>query len=549
MTIRADKIDELTELLRRMPGHTSVGGVDNRRALRAMVSAGNISGCKWLNKVSAAAYEGRSFAAWRDHLGVKVLWLLSCGIAGVYECEVNQTLGAENRDYLMQCVRELLEAQIKTLSGKEKTGDETMEATTSKEFEWTGTYNNSINKLLAIGSKGTAPDFGDILKGYVTGVDGEVIAGLKRSLATTTSEHAKLSAKHGVTQGELDDALKRLRVKPKSVIAKSPKGELGAATIPEGTPQKVLVTDRFSEANLDPRFKGMEVTVWDWEDINPFVPECDENYTFVHDLDMLLLIVDAIENRTPLWITGPTGCGKTTGINNYCSRTGWMSTGISFDSELGRSDVLGKDKLSVKDSASMSHFLEGVLPKAMKFPIIFVGDEQSCARADIVYFLQPVLTDWELPLPESDTGETIVAHPYFRYVALCNTVGRGDDTGLYPACRVLPAPFMNRFGSFHVAKYMTPDVEADVLKKMVAGLNDDEAAKCAQFAEISREAFLQQRTAMPVSLRNLSALAQKWVDHKDVKFAVTSSIINGASDLDKSVLRDLAANVFGVGMD
>ena len=108
---------------------------------------------------------------------------------------------------------------------------------------------------------------------------------------------------------------------------------------------------------------------------------------------------------------------------------------------------------------------------------------------------------------------------------------------------------MNRFGSFHVAKYMDKDTESMTLKRLVAGLSDGEATMCAQFAEEARTAFLQQRTAMPVSLRNLTALAQKWVDHKDVKFAVNTSVINGASDLDKSVLRQLAATVFDVGMD
>lgn len=169
-----------------------------------------------------------------------------------------------------------------------------------------------------------------------------------------------------------------------------------------------------------------DITTWTWTGTNKNVPKVDPNYKF--DTEALSSLLFSWKENIRSWVGGPTGSGKSTLIEQACAVTGTELYRFNCDKESSRYNLIGK----VDVTEGTSFFNEGVLPKAMKRPAVFLIDEADAALGDITMALQPVLEGKSLLIGE-DGGRIVNPHPHFRITATANTYGGGDSTGMYAA--------------------------------------------------------------------------------------------------------------------
>ena len=71
------------------------------------------------------------------------------------------------------------------------------------------------------------------------------------------------------------------------------------------------------------------------------LPEIDPWYVFRNTPEMERVLYALDQPKLPCYLVGPTGCGKTTLVEQLCARTRRPVTRINLDSNLARGDFLG----------------------------------------------------------------------------------------------------------------------------------------------------------------------------------------------------------------
>ena len=79
---------------------------------------------------------------------------------------------------------------------------------------------------------------------------------------------------------------------------------------------------------------------------------------------------------------------------------------------------------------TVSSFVDGILPQMMQGPYIGCFDEIDFVRPDVSYVMQRVFEGNGLLITE-DGGRVVKPHRMFTMFATGNTVGQGDEFGMY----------------------------------------------------------------------------------------------------------------------
>lgn len=134
--------------------------------------------------------------------------------------------------------------------------------------------------------------------------------------------------------------------------------------------------------------------------------------------DELQLFEAAWQQRLPLLLKGPTGCGKTRLVEHMAWRLGKPLITVACNEDTTSGDLLGRWLLD----ATGSHWQDGPLALAARHGAICYLDEVVEARADALVAIHP-LTDTRRMLPLDRCGELLAAHADFMLVASFNPGG------------------------------------------------------------------------------------------------------------------------------
>lgn len=260
--------------------------------------------------------------------------------------------------------------------------------------------------------------------------------------------------------------------------------------------------------SIFPEMKGFTMSIphFTWDAPHPDVPEINPDYIFRKE--MLFKALRCLIKGENLWLQGHTGAGKTTFIEQIAARMGWPVARIAFDSNVDRSELVGRMQL-VPDGkgGTASEWISGILERAMKGNYILLCDEIDAGHPNSLYVLQPILEGKPLSVLE-DGGRIVNRQPMFRMVATGNTTGNGDPSGMYPACRILSAATLDRFPEFISVPYMTLDEETHLISKSAPTLSKTLVAKLAKFGAEMRAAFVKLETPITYSPRRSIAFAR-----------------------------------------
>jgi cobaltochelatase CobS len=192
------------------------------------------------------------------------------------------------------------------------------------------------------------------------------------------------------------------------------------------------------------------------------VPTLDKNYLFDEKTSKAILAGFTYNQR--VLIQGMHGTGKSTHIEQIASRLNWPCMRINFDSQITRLDLVGKDIIKLKNDKQITEFKEGIIPFALRNGVALVLDEYDAIKTDVSFVIQRLLEeDGKFALLEEN--EIITPHPNFRLFATSNTLGAGDDLGIYHGTNLINQAQMDRWNIVASLNYLSEDYEIAILQK------------------------------------------------------------------------------------
>jgi cobaltochelatase CobS len=238
-------------------------------------------------------------------------------------------------------------------------------------------------------------------------------------------------------------------------------------------------------------------------------PTIDKNYLFDEKTSKAILAGFAFNQR--VLIQGMHGTGKSTHIEQIASRLNWPCMRINFDSQITRLDLVGKDTIKLKNDKQITEFKEGIIPFALRNGVALVLDEYDAIKTDVSFVIQRLLEeDGKFALLEEN--EIITPHPNFRLFATSNTLGAGDDLGIYHGTNLINQAQMDRWNIVASLNYLSEEYEITILQKKLAFLSSKEHQQTAKLmvkiANLSREAFKNGDISNLISLRTLISCHQ-----------------------------------------
>jgi cobaltochelatase CobS len=253
------------------------------------------------------------------------------------------------------------------------------------------------------------------------------------------------------------------------------------------------------------------------------VPEKDEAYRFKkEDVKVLQFFFDGGINRC-ISLTGDTGTGKTSLIEQACARLNWPLEPFSAHDRATMFELVGGHRLVNGNTV----WEDGPLLSAMRTGAVLLIDEVNIMPPEVLTGLNRVLERFTYLIPE--TGELVKAHQDFR-VAITGNSLNGENKGSYKGVSTMNIAFMNRFTLGIEVDWMTSDAEAAMLQTRFPTLSEKVANTIADFAFASRMAFRGEDPSLtlrvPMSPRTTMAIANKVVAY--------SSGLSNASDIEET---------------
>lgn len=142
------------------------------------------------------------------------------------------------------------------------------------------------------------------------------------------------------------------------------------------------------------------------------------------------LFTTAFQQRLPLLLKGPTGCGKTRFVTHMAARLQRPLFTISCHDDLTAADLTGRYLIKGGETV----WVDGPLTRAVREGGICYLDEVVEARKDVTVVLHP-LTDDRRMLPLERTNETLQAPDNFMLVVSYNPGYQNILKALKPSTR------------------------------------------------------------------------------------------------------------------
>ena len=279
---------------------------------------------------------------------------------------------------------------------------------------------------------------------------------------------------------------------------------------------------------------------------NDLIPKIDENYVF--DVPTTKAILAGLMFNQKTLLQGMHGTGKSTHIEQVCARLNWQVMRVNFDSQITRLDLVGKDVITLKDGKQITAFKRGIIPFALSKPIALVLDEYDAIRTDVSFVIQRLLEE-EGNFVLLEENEILNPHQYFRLFATSNTIGMGDDLGLYHGTNLINQAQMDRWNIVATLNYLDEKKEVEILLKKLPFLarksNENVAKMMVKMAGLTREGFKNGDLSNLMSLRTLISWGRNYEIFGSIKHSFVLSFLNKLIDEEKVILQEYYQRIFG----
>lgn len=266
-----------------------------------------------------------------------------------------------------------------------------------------------------------------------------------------------------------------------------------------------------------------------------YLPKKNNDYEFRKEIVSPVLNFLTKPHGDTLFLSGPTGSGKTSVVLQVCARLNWHVQEISCSESLESADLFGSYALKQNPHNRANTFMEfihGPLVQAMKYGDVLLLNEFDTADPGQLSALNTVMEGGSLLIKE--TGEVIEPHPMFRLVLTGNSTGQGDLTGAYQGVLAQNMATLDRCRTLLV-KYPAPVKEEKILQDLrVKNLADETIKSMVSAANVIRKEFVAGKIPVTFSTRTLIRWARLIGESDEVKSAISEglniALLNRVSD-------------------
>jgi|LakMenEpi03Aug12_release.lakeMendotaPanAssembly.Ray.scaffolds.fasta_scaffold02261_37 hypothetical protein len=272
-------------------------------------------------------------------------------------------------------------------------------------------------------------------------------------------------------------------------------------------------------------------------EVDNLIPNKDATYVpfgFYKDLESI------VKSKAfyPLFITGLTGNGKTTMVEQVCAKLKRECIRVNVSIETDEDDLVGGSTL-IDGNVT---FREGPVITAMKRGAVLLIDEIDRGSNKLMC-IQGILEGKSYF--NKKNGEVIYPAEGFNVIATANTKGRGTDDGKYIAAQILDEAFLERFPITVEQEYPSTSIERKIIINNMETSNcvDEEFAdKLVAWAEIIRKTYMEDAIDELISTRRLVHIVKAFSVFKDRSKAI-NLCINRFDDDTKNAFMDLYSKI------
>lgn len=163
----------------------------------------------------------------------------------------------------------------------------------------------------------------------------------------------------------------------------------------------------------------------------------------------------------PVYISGPTGNGKSSMVEQLCAKHDKPLIRINLNALSDEEQLIGSKTL--RDGNI--EIVEGPVLIAMRNGYTLLLDECDAGSANSLLCLQGIIEG--RPFYFKLKNEIVVAKKGFNVIATANTKGKGSDDGRYIGTNVLNEAFLERFAITLEQGYPDKSVETKIIKLLM----------------------------------------------------------------------------------
>ena len=268
------------------------------------------------------------------------------------------------------------------------------------------------------------------------------------------------------------------------------------------------------------------------------VPDKDNLFVpFGSFADMVLILKS--EMFYPVFVTGLSGNGKTSMIEQACAKIGRSMYRVNITIETDEDDLLGGFRLVNGETV----WFDGPVIQAMRTGSVLLLDEVDLASTKIMC-LQPILEGKRVFLKK--INEYVECQPGFNVVATANTKGKGDDTGNFIGAGVLNEAFLERFPITIEQEYPAVSIEKKILSKVFDSLSISDSEfidKLVNWADIIRKTYMEGAIDELITTRRLVHISNAYAIFNMDRMKSIEMCVNRFDDETKNAMVDLYTKV------
>ena len=306
-----------------------------------------------------------------------------------------------------------------------------------------------------------------------------------------------------------------LRVMSEMKTKKSPKWLMvqrvgrGLYAIPGGQQTPVV-------GNTALKPQTQESFMVDYTNTKELIPVKDPNFVpFGNYSDLENIIKAGI--FYPAYISGPTGNGKSTMVEQICAKHKRPLIRVNLNMMTDEDQLIGSKTLQNGNV----EIVEGPVLIAMRQGITLLLDEIDAGSANTLLCLQPILEG--KPYYFKLKNEMIVPAEGFNIIATANTKGKGSDDGRYIGTNILNEAFLERFAVTFEQDYPAAKIEVKIIKNLMTSfgcLDEEFADTLVKWADAIRRTFADGGVDETITTRRMIHIVRAFAIFKNRNKAV-----------------------------
>lgn len=316
------------------------------------------------------------------------------------------------------------------------------------------------------------------------------------------------------SRAEIVAAMEALDVKTWPTWITNNRVERGKYSLVEKTPEQPIA-QRGTTAVVQSETPNTAPKI-DKNSVFAMIPQCDPTYVqFGNHRDVERIVKSGI--FYPTYITGPTGNGKSTMIEQVCALQKRPMIRVNMNAMTDEEQLIGSKTL-VDGNIEI---VEGPVLIAMRTGAILLIDECDSMTAAASFCLFSVLEG--KPFYFKLKNEIITPAPGFNIFATANTKGKGSVDGRYIGTMVMNEAFLERFAVTFDQEYPDAKVERKIIAHLMEkyGCVDDAFADTlVKWADAIRKTFEDGGVDELITTRRLTHIVRAYSIFKNKQKAI-----------------------------